>query len=174
MANDKGEGKERIFTSHFSKWIAGFYGATLIFLVVLIIFVPLFEAMQLVERMAFYSLFSAVILIMLYTVYKAANMKFVLTNEKIEISGLLRKKKIKLSSIEKVEKTPIPFGFRLFGASFLGGKYYLPGIGKANVAMTNFQDGVLIETRQGKNYVITPVEPFKFIDSIGARLEDKE
>lgn len=56
--------------------------------------------------------------------------------------------------------------FLFFLARFLGVRYYLPGIGHATVVMSNFDDGVLIRTKKGNNYVITPQEPLKFIDII--------
>jgi hypothetical protein len=57
---------------------------------------------------------------------------------------------------------------RLFGASFYGGYYYFPSIGKTFVVMTNFNDGVLIKTKKG-NYVITPSRPGDFITDIDRR-----
>jgi len=169
---DSNNRQRTVFNSHLSKWIAGFYYVTLIFLIILTVTVPLIEVMSNLETFAFYGLFLIIILIIVFTISRAKNMEFVVTSDEIEISGLWRKKRLKLDSIETIEKTPIPFGFRLFGASFIGGKYYLPGIGRADVAMTNFQDGVLVKTKQHKNYVITPKEPYDFIAAVEERLKD--
>lgn len=46
----------------------------------------------------------------------------------------------------------------------------MPGIGKAWVTMGNFQDGVLISTKKGKHYVITPQEPLKFIETVKRKM----
>ena len=74
-------------------------------------------------------------------------------------------KKIPLNTIESVERTLIPFGIRLFGASGYGGYYYFPNIGRAFMVITNFRDGVLIKAKQGV-YLITPRNPDDFIESI--------
>ncbi|HVO85786.1 MAG TPA: PH domain-containing protein [Candidatus Eisenbacteria bacterium] len=74
-------------------------------------------------------------------------------------------KKIPLNTIEATEKSLIPFGIRLFGASGYGGYCYFPTIGKAFVVITNFKDGVLIRAKQGI-YLITPKNPDEFIESI--------
>jgi hypothetical protein len=67
-------------------------------------------------------------------------------------------KRIFLDTIESVERTLIPFGIRLFGASGYGGYYHFPNIGRAFVVITNFRDGVLIRAKQGI-YLITPRTP---------------
>jgi hypothetical protein len=74
-------------------------------------------------------------------------------------------KRIPLETIESAQRTPIPFGIRLFGASGYGGYCYFPSIGRAFVVITNFRDGVLIKTRQD-NYLITPRDPDQFLASI--------
>jgi len=74
-------------------------------------------------------------------------------------------KKIPLNTITSAERTLIPFGIRLFGASGYGGYFYFPNIGKAFVVITNFKDGVLIRAKQGL-YLITPRNPDEFIKSI--------
>jgi len=74
-------------------------------------------------------------------------------------------KRVSLETIESIERTLIPFGIRLFGASGYGGYYYFPNVGRAFVVITNFRDGVLIKTKQG-NYLITPKDPDEFIESV--------
>jgi hypothetical protein len=74
-------------------------------------------------------------------------------------------KKISLDEIESAERTLIPFGIRLFGASGYGGYCYFPSIGRAFVVITNSRDGVLIKAKQGI-YLITPRNPDEFLESI--------
>ena len=74
-------------------------------------------------------------------------------------------KRIPIETIESIQRTLVPFGVRLFGASFYGGYYYLPNVGKAFMVITNFRDGVLIKAQHG-NYVITPIKPEDFMESI--------
>jgi len=78
-------------------------------------------------------------------------------------------KKIPMNTIESVQQSLVPFGFRLFGASFYGGYYYVPGVGKAFIVITNFKDGVLIKAKQG-NYIITPRNPDDFIEDLKKKL----
>lgn len=84
-------------------------------------------------------------------------------------------KRIPVETIESAERTLIPFGIRLFGASGYGGYYYFPNVGRTFMAITNFKDGVLIRTQRG-NYLITPKNPETFIESImtTAKLEKKK
>jgi hypothetical protein len=82
-------------------------------------------------------------------------------------------KRILMETIESAEKTLIPFGIRLFGASGYGGYWYFPNIGRAFVAITNFKDGVLIKTQHGI-YLITPRNPESFIESLMASAKSKE
>lgn len=112
--------------------------------------------------------FSSVTLLIALIMFRAYRMKFTITATHIIVNGVFRKNIIKRSDIVSIEKTPIPFGFRLFGASFLGGLYYLPGIGKAWVSMGNFEDGVMITTKQKRHYVITPQKPLDFIKKVKA------
>jgi hypothetical protein len=112
------------------------------------------------------TLFSFIIVLILFILWKGYTMKFLISDNHIEIHGLYRKQIIALSEIDTIKKIPIPFGFRLVGASLLGGRYYFPGIGNASVTMNNFVNGVLLTTKHGFNYVITPDDPLKFIDVV--------
>jgi len=78
-------------------------------------------------------------------------------------------KRIPLEEIESVERTLIPFGLKVWGASFHGGRYRIPGLGRAFLAISNMSDGVLIRT-QSMNYIISPREPDDFIDSLKSRI----
>jgi len=155
-----------IFKSKVSNWIAGLYWAILIFLAVMFIGIPLFASMTFFDKIIFVIAFFIVFLIIVFTLFRAYRLSFVISKDKLLIGGLLKKHEIMFSDIKDVKKVPIPFGFRLFGASFLGGRYYLPGVGNATVAMSNFDDGVLISTKKGYNYVFTPINPLKFIDDM--------
>lgn len=75
--------------------------------------------------------------------------RYVLTDEEllIKTSRLIGgNRRIPLETVETVEQTLIPFGIRLFGASFHGGYYQIPGLGRAFLAITNFNYGLLIKT----------------------------
>lgn len=162
---------ELSFSSKVSKWIAGLYWVTLIFLIILFIGIPFTTPMTFFEKSIFLILFFIIILIIFYTIFRGYRLNFIISNDRVIISGLLKKHEIMYSDIKEVQKIPIPFGFRLFGASFLGGRYYFPGVGNAIVAMSNFDDGVLISTKKGYNFVITPSDPLRFINLIKKRMK---
>ena len=155
-----------IFKSKVSNWIAGLYWTILIFLAIMFIGIPLLAPMTFFDKIIFVIAFFIVFLIIVFTLFRAYRLSFVISKDRLLIGGLLKKHEIMFSDIKDVKKVPIPFGFRLFGASFFGGRYYLPGVGNATVAMSNFDDGVLISTKKGYNYVITPINPLKFIDDM--------
>ena len=142
------------------------YWAILIFFASIVVLAAIFSDMGSLAFTILTVTFSAVGLIIAFIMSRAYRMKFTVTATHIIVDGVFRKNVIKRSDIKTIEKTPIPFGFRLFGASFLGGLYYLPGIGKAWVSMGNFEDGVMITTRQKKRFVITPRNPFDFIKRV--------
>lgn len=172
MMNDKRNDSinELSFRAGLSKWIAGMYWSILAFLVIMMIGIPQLADMELFEKVLFLSLFSLMLLVFIFILFKAYKIKFTIAHTHIIVSGIFRKNRIDISDIKSIQKTPMPFGFRLFGASFLGGWYFLQGIGKAGVAMSNFEDGVLITTKQDKHYVITPGKPLEFIKIVRRKM----
>lgn len=144
------------------------YWGILVFLLFMLFGVPFFarEEMKDNEQYIFYAVFSVLFIWFCWILYKIYKMNYELNNDCLIIHGAFNKNILEIHAIEKIELSVIPFGIRLFGGSFVGGRYYLPGIGKAWVAMTNFKDGVLIKTRDDENYLITPSNPNQFIEDI--------
>ncbi len=66
--------------------------------------------------------------------------------------------RIHLTTIEALEPTRIPCGIKIFGASCLGGYYWIPDLGTAFMAITNRDDDLLISTLT-RRYIITPQDP---------------
>jgi hypothetical protein len=153
-----------------SKVIAGTYMVFVFFIAVLIVFfayASFFTPMGIMGLAAVaVSIFVEVImLLILDSIHRT---RYVLTNDELLIRAtrlIGGSKRIHLRDVEHVEKTLIPFGIRLFGASFHGGYYQIPGLGRAYMIMTNFEDGVLIKTKYG-NYIITPEKPEDFMRTI--------
>ncbi|MCJ7613958.1 PH domain-containing protein [Candidatus Bathyarchaeota archaeon] len=110
----------------------------------------------------------SVMVLLLRSLYRT---RYILTDEEpvIKTSKLIGgNKTIPLKTIDSVEATPIPLGFRMFGASFHGGYYHVPSVGRTFEAITNFHDGLLIKSRTG-NYVITPKDHMHFKEAIETR-----
>ena len=156
------------FTTRKSKGILAIYWGGLIFLVVLLTGTSRWsqDDMSPLETNVFYAVFAVVIVFFIYLLYRIYHMRYLIKNGEITIHGAFNNNVVKISDITEIKKTAIPTGIRLWGGSFMGGLYYLPGIGKAWVAMTNFEDGVLITTRNKKHYVVTPQNPDQFIDTV--------
>ena len=95
------------------------------------------------------------ITVSLYTTHYSLTQNELILKASIFIGGT---KRISMDTIESVERTLIPFGIRLFGATAYGGYYYFPNLGRAFVIMTNSMDGVLIKAKQ-RIYLITPRNP---------------
>ncbi|MBU1148738.1 PH domain-containing protein, partial [Patescibacteria group bacterium] len=146
------------FLTKKSKGILALYWAIPIFMVALMIFVPFFsdEEMSRAEKMAFWVIFGALTIWFLIMIYRIYHMRYLINNGELTIYGPFFKIKLRLSDITEIKRAPLPAGTRLWGSSFVGGRYYIPVIGKTWMAMTNFQDGVLINTEKGGHYFITP------------------
>lgn len=158
----------KIYTTKKSIAILAMYWGLLVFLIFMLFGVPYFaqEEMKSNDQSLFYAVFSLIFIWFCWILYKIYKMNYELINDRLIIHGAFNKNVIHIHTIEKIDKSPIPIGIRIFGGSYIGGRYYLPGIGKAWVAMTNFKDGVLIKTRNQENYIITPEHPQQFIDDI--------
>ena len=163
-----------------SRTIVGFYAGMAVFLAVLfgVIFYFIFtEAPEgsfvgLIVLAVIAPIVEGLMLWVLASLYRT---RYVVTDGELvlEASSLIGgTKRIPLETIESVQRTLIPFGFRLFGASFHGGYYYFPSVGRAFMVITNFRDGVLIKATNG-NYVITPSNPDEFIAKINVQTETK-
>lgn len=146
-----------------SKYILGFYIGVLVVVTSVLLFY-LSEGAP-VEAIL---LLSLVVLLVIYFVTAPFRMRYIITDQEITIKAARLvggEKRVPFDKIKSVGETLIPLAARLFGATFYGGYYYVPGIGKTFIAMTNFGDGVLIKTEK-MSYIITPRNPEKFIDII--------
>ena len=161
---------EMTFTPRLSRWITGMYWSIFVFLIFMLVAVPLLVKMSSWEKVLFVVVFLAVLAMFIFIMVKAYRMRFTIEKKRIIVSGVFKENRIEIPDIKSINKVPIPAGIRIFGASFLGGLYYFPGIGRAWVTMGNFQDGVLISTKKGKHYVITPQEPLKFIEIVKKKM----
>lgn len=148
------------------KW---FYTATMAFLAIVTIpIVYSYLQTTSLEAIAGLLVLIGVEIVMLSLLSSLYGTEYILTTQELVVKASVLiggTKTIPLKTVESMERTLIPFGFRLFGASFYGGYYYLPSIGRAFVVMTNFKDGVLIKSKQG-TYVITPRNPEEFIGMV--------
>jgi len=159
-----------------SRTIAGFYAGMAVFLAVLFGVIFYFVYTEAPEG-SFGGLITLVVIapivegLMLWVLASLYRTRYVVTDSELvlEATSLIGgAKKIPLKTVESVQRMLIPFGFRLFGASFHGGHYYFPSVGRAFMVITNFRDGVLIKAKNG-NYIITPSKPDNFIENIRSR-----
>jgi hypothetical protein len=154
-----------------SKGLARFYLATTILLAALgLLFVYLYLQMPQIAGIIGLAVIIAVEIILVSLVASIYRTTYTLTPKELVIKASIfigGTKRVPLETIESAERTLIPFGIRLFGASGYGGYIYFPNIGRAFVTITNFKDGVLIKTQRGI-YLITPRNPESFTESLMA------
>ena len=156
--------------------IAWSYGGLALFIAILAVvfaFAGLFTPMETGGIVAAVVLVfvEAVMLLILRSLYAT---RYLLSDQELVIktSRLIGgTKRIPLSNVKSVEETLIPFGIRLFGASFHGGYYQIPNLGRAFVAITNFQDGLLVKSKN-QNYIITPKNPAEFKEAIETKTQE--
>lgn len=132
----------------------------IIALIIFFAFISILTSMKAVGLVviAILAVIEAIMLSLYNSLYKT---RYVITEDKliIKTSKLIGgNKEISIKDIKSIQRTLIPFGLRLFGASFYDGYYYIPSLGKAFLAITNFKDGLLIKTKNS-NYIITPKDP---------------
>jgi hypothetical protein len=158
------------FRSEMSGGISGFYWLTIILLAILAGAIVIFAPLNSMEKILLLNLFTCITLVLLYLLTRASRTSYTINSHDIKVYGAMGTKNISYNEIESIKKSPIPSGLRLFGFSFLGGWYYLPGIGRTWVSMTNFKDGVLISTKDDKKFMITPKDPMRFIKVVNKRI----
>ncbi len=164
------EGNSLYFKVAMSRSISAFYVCTIVLLGVLFGAIIIFAPLVLVEKVLLMGLFALIDLFLLYLLFRAYRTMYTLDQDDLNVYGAMGTKKIPYGEIGSIKRSAIPSGFRLYGSSFLGGWYYLPGIGRTWVSMTNFKDGVLISTLDNKRYLVTPAEPERFVQSIKERV----
>jgi len=156
-----------------SRPITWLYSGTAVFvaaMAVIIVYLNLLT-MQTALIIALAVLFAveAVMLSILTSIYRT---RYILNDHELVLRASLfigGNKTIPLKTIKSLERTLIPFGIRLAGASFYGGYYYFPNVGRTFMVITNFRDGVLIRAER-TNYLITPKDPENFIETIQKKL----
>ncbi|MGD0729586.1 MAG: PH domain-containing protein [Candidatus Micrarchaeaceae archaeon] len=107
-----------------------------------------------------------VIILLLAIVYSLYKTKYTIKNGRLYSWSPFAIVNIGIKEIAKVENTRIPFYFKGFGASVYSGRFYIPAVGWTRVIITNLTDGLLIKTKQGKNYLITPSNPKVFAKAL--------
>lgn len=157
-----------------SKPLARFYGTVAAFILVLGVLLASLPELRTHSEQAIdativlAAVFGFVELVMLWILASIYGTRYILTENELilKASRLIGgKKRIPLKTIKSMNRTLIPFGFRIFGASFYGGYYYFPSVGRAFMVITNFRDGILIKAEH-ENYVFTPRDPESFIEAI--------
>ncbi len=157
-----------------SKSTALAYGILFVFVLVIAVFffyAAFFTLMEFVVGIVASAVSTFVALIMLLILASLYRTRYILTDEDLIIKTTILiggSKTIPLRTVRSVEKILMPFGIKLFGASFHGGYYHIPGLGRAFLTITNFKDGLLIKTDR-RNYVITPGIPLGFKEAIEDR-----
>ena len=157
-----------------SKTVVWLYGVLVVFLaavMVFFIFAAFFTPLGLmgVGAAIVVAFVEVIMLLLLRSLYKT---RYILGDDELVVKTtklIGGNKRISLKTISSLEATFIPYGIRLFGASFHGGYYQIPGLGRTFLAITNFHDGLLVKTKNG-NYIITPKNRMDFKEAIETKM----
>ena len=150
-----------------SRWIGGMYTVLAVFIIALYVGILLSTHLK-----AFYAyvIFNTVMIVVscllaavVCSLYRTA---YTIKDGTLYSWSLFATINVKVKDIAKAERTMIPFSFKGFGASAYSGWFYVPTVGWTRVIITNLSDGVLIRTKDGKNYLITPSNPGAFAKSL--------
>jgi hypothetical protein len=158
--------KKEIFNKPYkSHWIGGMYISltTLIALVYIItyLFAELCQASCFIQAV-FNSIMTFVFLMILITTIGFYTTKYKIKDDVLYSWSPFIAIKLKLKDIKNVEKIMVPLHFRV-GASLYCGVFYVPNLGWIKSIITNLRDAILITTKDGKYYMITPSNPKRFI-----------
>jgi hypothetical protein len=152
--------KEVINKPLVSNWIGGMYISILIFVALLYLIVYLEATIFL--KSVFNAIMILILLIILITTMGFYNTKYRIKDGFLYSWSPFMIIKVNIKDIKKVEKTTVPMHFRV-GASLYSGSFYVPNLGWVNSIITNLKDAILITTKKGKYYMITPSNPEKFM-----------
>jgi len=152
-----------------SSWIGGMFIIITVFITLIFIIISYFVAQESPEERVFVNaIMLGTFSMMLIISVSFYNTKYNIKNGVLTSWSPFMFIKIRLKNIKSVEKTLFPFGFRV-GASFYCGAYYFPNLGWTGVIITNMKDTILIKTKDGKKYIISPKNPEKFMKILKSR-----
>jgi hypothetical protein len=156
--------KEIVNRPFISRWIGGMYLAILVFIAFLYLIVYAYTMFGVpFFALVFFNLIMVFVLLMILTVTIGIySTKYTIKDGLLYSWSPFIAIKLKLKDIKKVEKTMVPMHFR-FGASLYSGYFYVPSLGWVGSIITNLRDAIIITTKNGKYYMITPLNPEKFM-----------
>ena len=159
---------EFVIKPYISRWIGGMYVGLTIFMLAL--FFGLcghfyLNPPELTVRIAVLAaLFLASMLVFWVTV-SFYDTKYTIERGVLRARSPFARIEVRLKDIEKAERLLVPMHFRV-GASLYCGWFYVPNVGWVRSIITNLRDAVMITTKDGRRYLITPSEPERFIRKI--------
>lgn len=149
--------------SYKSKWIGGFYALATLFVFLIYVFIYLFAPYEASFPVTMFNfVMTLALFLMLITTLGFFTTKYVIKNGVLHSWSPFVVINLRLKDIKKVEKIMVPLHIR-FGASLYSGFFYVPRLGWVRSIITNLKDAILITTKNGKYYMITPSNPKKFM-----------
>jgi len=158
--------KETINKPYKSRWIGGMY-------IIITVLIAIFYLFLYYTKYGGSQIVIGFFMLLVVFLFSAITIQFYRTTYRIKNGFLISKSafmtiNLKLKDIKKVEKIIMPFHFRV-GASFYSGIFYVPNLGWVKSVITNLRDAILITTRDEKFYMITPLNPNKFMKLLKSR-----
>jgi hypothetical protein len=153
-----------------SRWIGGGYAVLTLFLVILFAWISSLPASGIFYAELLQWVVAVVIpLLLLIVTFSFFRTKYTIENGKLHSWSPFAVIDLRTKDIAKAQRTLIPFSFKGFGASAYSGWFFVPTVGWTRVIITNLSDGVLLKSKDGRNYLITPSRPDSFIKSLKSR-----
>ena len=150
---------------YISRWIGGMYVAATVFVLVVFFglcgYFYLYPPELAVKIVALATIF-LIAMLMAWVTMSLYDTEYTIEHKVLSSRSPFTKIDVKLSDIEKAERLLVPVHFRV-GASLYCGWFYVPNVGWVRSIITNLRDAVMITTKGGKRYLITPSEPERFI-----------
>ena len=158
--------KEVVNIPYKSKWIGRMFIILTVFTALVFFLVYYYVGLESQEGQFFVTIVMLAVLSMILIVTGSFyNTKYKVKGDILTSWSPFMFIKIKLKDIKSVEKILFPFGFRV-GASFYCGIYYIPNLGWTRVIITNMRDTILIRTKDGRKYIISPKNPKRFMKTL--------
>ena len=158
--------KEVVNIPYKSKWIGRMFIILTVFTALVFFLVYYYVGLESQEGQLFVTIVMLAVLSMILIVTGSFyNTKYKVKGDILTSWSPFMFIKIKLKDIKSVEKILFPFGFRV-GASFYCGIYYIPNLGWTRVIITNMRDTILIRTKDGRKYIISPKNPKRFMKTL--------
>jgi hypothetical protein len=153
---------------YISRWIGGMYVGVTAFMLALFFSLCGYFYLNPPELTVRVVVLVALLLVSMFVLWVTISLyetKYTIDRGVLRARSPFARIEVRLKDIVKAERVLVPVHFRV-GASLYCGWFYVPNVGWVRSIITNLRDAVMVTTRDGKRYLITPSQPERFIRKI--------